>query len=70
MRKKDGRSIHRDTLEYLRLRSIKLWKTGKDMRDIASDFGVSLSAVYSWIHKYKANGLHSLKKRKAPGAQS
>lgn len=67
--KKDGRSINRDVLEHLRMQAIKLWKKDKKVRDIAEDFGVTLSAVYKWIKDYKRQGLNGLKKRKAKGAK-
>jgi len=66
--KKDGRKLNRHTLEHLRKQSIRLWKKGKKVADIAIDFGVSNRAVYYWINTYKKKGLRGLNKRKAPGA--
>lgn len=67
--KKDGRSINRDVLEHLRMQAIKLWKKDKKVKDIAENFGVTLSAVYEWIKDYKRGGITALKKRKAKGAE-
>jgi len=67
--KKDGRSINRDVLEHLRMRAIQLWHKDKKVKDIAADFGVTLSAVYEWVKDYKKGGFVALKKRKAKGAK-
>lgn len=69
MRKKDGRSISRETLEYLRKQSIRLWKDGKNVEDISDFCGVHFTAVYKWIRVYKRNGWEGLKRRKAKGAE-
>lgn len=68
-KRKDGRSIKRETLEHLRKQAIKLWKEDKKVKDIAHDFGVGLTAVYNWINTYKRKGLYGLNMRKAPGAR-
>jgi len=69
MNKKDGRSISRETLEYLRNQSIKLWKKGKSIEDISGFCGVHFTVVYKWIRVYKQNGWKGLKRRKAKGAE-
>jgi transposase len=69
MKKRDGRSISRETLEYLRNQSIRLWKKGKDIGDIADFCGVHYTAVYKWIRIYKQKGFGGLKRRKAKGAE-
>ena len=69
MRKRDGRSISRETLEYLRKQSIRLWKKNKSMGDIADFYGVHLTVVYKWIRIYKQRGLKGLNRRKAKGAE-
>ena len=68
--KKDGRSINRDVLEHLRMQAIKLFRTGKKVKDIAEDFGVTKAAVYEWIKDYKKLGISGLKMRKAKGAEA
>ncbi len=70
MQKRDGRSISRETLEYLRKQSIKLWKKGRSIEDIADFCGVHFTVIYKWIRIYKQKGLEGLKKRKAKGAES
>lgn len=69
MKKKDGRSIHRETLEYLRMQSIKLWKKDKSIEDISEFCGVHFTVIYKWIRAYKHVGLEGLKRRKAKGAE-
>lgn len=68
MPKQDGRKISRETLEYLRMRAIILWKKDREPQDIADDFGVGKSAVYNWINTYKRKGKQGLKRTIAPGA--
>ena len=68
MKKKDGRSVSRETLEYLRMQSIRLWKKGKKIDDISDFCGVHFTVVYKWIRMYKKKGLFGLKSRKAKGA--
>lgn len=69
MQKGDGRKIQRGTLEYLRKRAILLLKEGKKIKDIADEFGLSLTAVYNWKNTYQKEGMSGLKQRKAPGAK-
>ncbi len=69
MLKKDGRSIPRETLEYLREQSIRLWKKNKSIEEIADFCGVHFTVVYKWVRVYKRNGLKALKRRKAKGAE-
>lgn len=69
MQKSDGRKIQRGTLEYLRKRAILLLKGGKKIKDIADEFGFSLTAVYNWKNTYQKKGMSGLKQRKAPGAK-
>ena len=68
MRESDGRSISRETLEYLRNQSIRLWKSGKKTEEIADFCGVHFTVVYKWIRIYKQKGTDGLKRRKAKGA--
>ena len=70
MKKRDGRSISRETLEYLRKQSIKLWKKDKEIEDIADFCGVHFTAIYKWIRIYKQIGKNGLNRRKAKGAES
>lgn len=68
MQKRDGRSISRETLEYLREQSIRLWKKDKSIEEIADFCGVHFTAVYKWIRIYKKTGKEGLKRKKAKGA--
>lgn len=69
MQKRDGRSISRETLEYLRKQSIRLWKKGKTIEDISDFCGVHFTVVYKWIRLYKQKGVEGLKRKKAKGAK-
>lgn len=68
MNHQDGRKISRETLEYLRMRAIILWKKDRKPHDIADDFGIGKSAVYNWISTYKKKGKQGLMRTTAPGA--
>lgn len=68
MKKRDGRKIPRDAMEYMRMQSIHLFKEGKRADEIADFFGVTVDAVYKWKRKYKEGGLKRLESKKAPGA--
>lgn len=69
MKKRDGRSIPRETLEYLRKQSIRLWKKGKSIDDISDFCGVHFTVVYKWVRIYKQTGISGLKRKKAKGAE-
>ena len=69
MKKRDGRSIPRETLEYLRKQTIRLYKKGKSIEDISDFCGVHFTVVYKWIRIYNQRGLIGLKRRKAKGAE-
>lgn len=69
MQRRDGRRISRETLEYLRKQSIRLWKKDKSIEDISDFCGVHFTAVYKWIRIYKKKGFLGLKERKAKGAE-
>src|SRR3989344_4585182 len=68
MEKRDGRAIPREAMEYMRIRSIRLFKEGKKADEIADFFGVTIDAVYKWKKKHKEKGIEGLKSKKARGA--
>lgn len=68
MKKRDGRNIPRDAMEYMRMQSVRLFKEGKRAEEIAEFFGVTVDAVYKWKRKHKEKGIEGLKKKKAHGA--
>lgn len=63
----DGRTYPREVLEHYRFQSIKLYKEGKKINDIAYFFGVHRGSVSRWITIFKKHGKKKLKSRKAPG---
>lgn len=67
MKKRDGRNIPRDAMEYMRMQSIRLFKEGKRADEIADFFGVSIDAVYKWKRKHKEKGVEGLRSKKAKG---
>jgi len=69
MKKRDGRKIPREAMEYMRIQAIKLIKENKKVDEIAEFFGVTKDAVYKWIRKHKKKGIIGLKSKKAPGAK-
>lgn len=68
MKKRDGRKIPRDAMEYMRMQSIRLFEEGKKADEIAEFFGVTVDAVYKWKRKHKEKGIVGLKSKKAHGA--
>lgn len=68
MKKRDGRTIPREAMEYMRIQSIHLFKEGKRADEIAEFFGVTVDAVYKWKRKHKETGIKGLKSKKAKGA--
>lgn len=69
MKKRDGRKIPRDAMEYMRMQSIHLVKEGKRADEIAEFFGVTPDAVYKWKRKYKQKGVEGLRRKKAKGKE-
>src|SRR3989344_173351 len=69
MKKRDGRKIPREAMEYMRIQAIKLIKENKKIDEIAEFFSVTKDAVYKWIRKHKKKGIIGLKSKKAPGAK-
>lgn len=67
MKKRDGRNIPRDAMEYMRMQSIRLFKEGKRADEIADFFGVTIDAVYKWKRKHKEKGVEGLRSKKAKG---
>src|SRR3989338_6892945 len=69
MKKKVGKNIPREALEYYRFQAIilkgKKWKIDK----IAEAFGVHRCTVAHWITKEKRYGKESLRRTKAKGAE-
>ena len=63
----DGRFYQHEVLEHYRFRSIKLYKEGKRVNDIAYFFGIHRGSVSRWITIYERKGKNALKSRKAPG---
>jgi len=67
MKKEDGRSISRETLENYRFRALKLRKKGWKVMKIAEAFGLHVKSVSRWFVKVSKNGEKSLKRTKAKG---
>jgi len=65
--KSDGRSLDHDVLETYRFAAVRLRKSGVHVDVISKSFGVTRKAVYEWLARYRANGISSLKAKKALG---
>jgi transposase len=67
MKKRDGRKIPREAMEYMRIQAIRLFKEGKRADEIAEFFGVTVDATYKWKRKHKEEGIEGLRRKKAKG---
>ena len=67
MKKEDGRSISRDTLENYRFQALKLRKKGWKVTKIAEAFGLHVKSVSRWFVKSSKYGEKSLRSTKAKG---
>ena len=69
MKKKDGRKISRNTLEWIRIQAVKaVIKEKKSPEKVIETFSLHRSNIYKWIKWYKKYGWKGLKSTKAKGA--
>jgi transposase len=59
-----------DIREYRRFRAWELHQQGWKQKDIAQVLDVTPGAVSQWLSRARANGVETLRRRKAPGAKS
>jgi transposase len=67
MRENDGRKLDHKTLEQLRIRAIGQVEHGARPGDVAAALGMTRTAVYAWLAKYREGGPEALKARPVPG---
>jgi transposase len=67
MRDDDGRKLDHKTLEQLRIRAVRQVEQGAHPEDVAATLGMTRTAVYAWLAKYRQGGLDALKARPVPG---
>lgn len=69
MKRDDGRSISRETLENYRFQAVKLRKKGWKVTKIAEAFGLHVKSVSRWFVKLSKHGEDGLKTKKAKGKE-
>jgi transposase len=67
VRANDGRKLDRKALEDIRLQAVRQVLDGTRPEEIAQHLGLSRTAVFSWVAKYREGGEEALRMRKAPG---
>ena len=67
MRDDDGRKLDHKTLEQLRLRAVRQIEQGAHPEDVAAGLGMTRTAVYGWLAKYREGGLEALRAKPVPG---
>jgi transposase len=67
VRDDDGRKLDHKTLEQLRIRAVRQVEQGAHPEDVAAALGMTRTAVYAWLAKYRHGGLDALKARPVPG---
>jgi transposase len=66
--RRDGRTMDRSTLEYIRINAIERWLAGEAPQDIIESTGFCHTTIYKWIGLYEEGGFDALAATKAPGA--
>ena len=65
----DARQIPDEVMTYLRHIAVcAVNEKDYSPEDVADVFGISRSAIYDWLHRFKSDGYEGLNTRKAPGA--
>lgn len=67
MRENDGRKLDHQTLEEMRMRAVSAVEAGQHPEDVAATMGMSRSAVFGWIARYREGGKQALRARPVPG---
>ena len=67
MRKTDGRKLSHESLEEIRIRSVRQIEKGESPEILAKTLGFSPRAVYNWIAKYREGGIDALRAKRVPG---
>ncbi len=67
MRENDGRKLDHKTLEQMRFRAVDAVAAGQHPEDVAAALGMTRSAVYGWLAKYREGGKAALVAKPVPG---
>jgi transposase len=67
MREDDGRKLDHRALERLRIRAVGQVEQCAHPDEVAQALGMTPSAVYAWLAKYREGGLEALEARPVPG---
>ncbi|MFZ5869110.1 MAG: IS630 family transposase [Actinomycetota bacterium] len=67
MRENDGRKLDHKTLEQMRFRAVDAVAAGQHPEDVAAALGMTRSAVYGWLAKYREGGKAALAAKPVPG---
>ena len=67
VRETDGRKLDHNTLQAIRVRAVQQIENGAHPEEVAAALGMTRSAVYSWLAKYRQGGLGALAARPVPG---
>jgi transposase len=67
VRDNDGRKLDHATLEVLRIRAVKQIEAGEHPEAVAAALGMSRSAVFGWVARYREGGLDALTAKPVPG---
>ena len=69
MLKDDARQLDHNTLEQLRIRSVKRVQAGESPEIISKALGLNRSTIYTWLALYRNGGWDALKSKPTPGAK-
>ena len=67
MKKTDARALDHQTLEALRFRAVERVQAGERPTVVARVIGVTETALFSWLTKYRSGGWQALKAKKLFG---
>lgn len=70
MAKIDGRTLHHKALEHIRMLAVKrVVEDGEAPSEVMKALGLSRTAIYPWLRKYKDKGMDALVEKIAQGPQ-
>jgi transposase len=61
MKKRDPRKLKAEALEELRRQAIRLWKAGKNYRQIGELLEIHYNTISLWIRRYESEGIKSIR---------
>jgi transposase len=72
MKKRDGRTLDRKTMETMRMDAVARVRAGEKVAAVMRSYRLSRTTYYKWTRRMAEGGgtVHSLKSRKAPGGRA